>query len=128
MQAGEAGRPVLAAGMLKGIMSKMRYGMRRAANATAASRIIRECLTAGRYRRLRHFAQRMDERGLFWPDVLAVVNAPRRVRADGDDEFGRPRWIVAGTTTDGLTIEIVCVLERDEKGNVVVLITLYYEA
>jgi hypothetical protein len=71
-----------------------------------AVEIIRTCIKAGRYHRFAHFDERMDERGLFRPDVLAVVNAPDRVRADGRDDYGRNRWLIRGRTTDGLRIEL----------------------
>jgi len=67
----------------------------------------------------------MDERGLFWPDVLAVLDTPDAVRSGGRDRFGRAKWMISGTAVDGLSIEIVCVLDRDERGNVTVFITIY---
>lgn len=67
----------------------------------------------------------MAERGLFWPDVLAVLDAPRAVRDGGDDEIGRPKWLIEGTATDGRSIEMVCAVGIDEHGHAILFITLY---
>src|SRR5512137_2482304 len=87
--------------------------------------IIRRCVEQGRYRVLEHFTQRMDQRGLVWPDVLAVVDDPAEVRPGGPEEFGRAKWIINGTAADGLDVEIVCVLDHDEQGRLTVFITIY---
>jgi hypothetical protein len=88
---------------------------------------IRRSVAAGRWRMLVHFAQRMDERGLFWPDVLAVLDSPAAVEDEGADDFGRPKWKLAGRATDALELEIVCVLDTDAEGRVTVFITLYWK-
>jgi hypothetical protein len=93
--------------------------------ARRAWSIIRRCVEQGRYRVLEHFTQRMDQRGLVWPDVLAVVDDPAGVRPGGPEEFGRPKWIINGTAADGLEVEIVCVLDHDEQGRLTVFITIY---
>ncbi len=95
------------------------------AEARKALRTIRRCVAAGRYRLLPHFTERMDKRGLFWPDVLAVLDEPADVRDGGADRFDRPKWIVGGKTSDGLTVEIVCVLDVDENGDIALFITAY---
>jgi hypothetical protein len=95
------------------------------AEARNALSVIRKCVAAGRYTVLLHFVQRLDERGLFWPDVRAVLDDPSGVRYDGHDRYDRPKWIVAGDAADDLPIEIVCVLDEDERGNVTVFITIY---
>jgi len=99
------------------------YGMD--AKTRRALTIIRRCLSEERYRLTVHFRKRLGERGLVWPDVLAVVDAPDGVRGDGLDEYDRPRWIIGGTATDGLAIEIVCVLDTDDDGNFIVFVTVY---
>lgn len=86
---------------------------------------IQQSLAAGRYRVLAHFAQRMDERSLFWSDVLAVFDSPAEVRGQGLDQYERPKWVVGGRAADGLPLEIGCVLDVDDRGNVVVFITIY---
>jgi pentatricopeptide repeat protein len=93
--------------------------------AGRALMVIRACVAAGRYVALRHFLRRMDQRGLFWPDVLAVIDSPTGVRFDGRDDFDRPKWIISGTAADGVSIELVCVLDTDEAGDVTVFITVY---
>ena len=95
--------------------------------ARKALRTIHGCVADGRYRLLEHFVQRMDDRGLFWPDIQAVLNSALAVEDDGPDTFGRDKWRVRGQTTDRLDLEIVCVLDRDESGNLAVFITAYWE-
>ena len=95
------------------------------AQAREALRIIRQCVARGRYRLMRHFLQRMDERYLVWADILAVLDAPTEVRDAGPEELGRPKWIVAGTSADKLPLEVVCVLDTDEAGRLTVFITIY---
>lgn len=93
--------------------------------ATRALLTIRACVGAGRYRVLRHFTERMDQRGLVWGDVLAVLDAPGTVRDGGRDRFDRPKWLVSGTAADGEPMELVAALDVDERGRVTVFITLY---
>lgn len=93
--------------------------------ARKALALIRRCVACGRYLLLLHFTERMDERGLFWPDVLAVLDAPKGVRSGGLDRWERPKWLISGTTADELPMEVVCVLDEDERGNVTVFITVY---
>jgi len=95
------------------------------AEARRAGKVIRRCVAAGRYRALTHFTGRMDERGLFWADVLAVVDAPVDVRDGGPEQWGRPKWIVAGESSGGERLELVCVLDTDERGRETVFITIY---
>lgn len=88
---------------------------------------IRACVAEGRYRVLRHFTRRMDQRGLFWSDVLAVLDAPSRVRSAGDDDHGRPKWIIEGEAGDGLPLGIVCVLDRNDADELTLFITAYWD-
>ena len=74
---------------------------------------------------LTHFAQRMDERGLVWPDVLSVLDGPTGVRDGGPQRWGRPKWIVEGEAADGFSLSVVCVLDRDEAGRLTVFITAF---
>lgn len=87
--------------------------------------VIRRCLAEERYRVTLHFRQRMSERGLIWPDILTVVDFPADVRRGKRDEFGRAKWIICGPGADGLGVEMVCVLDVDERGQVTVLVTIY---
>ncbi len=95
------------------------------AKARKALGVIQKCVAAKRYIVLPHFVQRMDRRGFFWADVLAVIDGPGDVRFDGHDRFDRPKWIVSGETIDGLDVELVCAIDRDDRGNVTVFITIY---
>lgn len=97
------------------------------AEASKALSIIQKCIDDGRYRLLRHFTKQMDRRGLYWLDLLAVIDKPDSVEDDGLDRYDRPKWIVGGETADGLPVGIVCVLDRDERGDETVFITLYWE-
>ena len=87
--------------------------------------MIRGCVAAERYVVLPHFRQRLAERGFFWPDVLAVIDSPADVRFDGDDEFERPKWLIGGKADYGLPIELVCVMDTDDRGRLTVFITVY---
>jgi hypothetical protein len=95
--------------------------------ARNALRTIQRCISAGRYELATHFRQRMAQRGMLWPDVLATVDDPASVQADGADDWGRARWIMAGTAADGLPLELVCVLDRTDTGELVVFITIYWK-
>ncbi len=88
---------------------------------------IRRCLALERYRAGRHFIQRMDKRGLFWPDVLSVADSPAAVLDKGLDEFDRPKWLLVGNCTDGSPLSIVCALDTDAGGALTVFITIYWE-
>lgn len=93
--------------------------------ARKALRTIRACVEDGRYTVLTHFLERMDQRGLVWPDVQAVLDDPEAVQDGGQDRLGRPKWMIVGTAADGLELEIVCVLDQDERGELTVFITIY---
>lgn len=95
------------------------------AQARHALKVIRDCISADRFTLARHFQEQMDRRGFVWADILAVVDAPAEVRDGGPEDYGRPKWIVGGTAADGLRTEVVCVLDRDAKGDTTVFITLY---
>ena len=94
--------------------------------ARKALEIIRRCLADGRYLVSKHLIRRMDLRGLFWLDIEAAVESCHEVREYGHDPFGRPRWALAGNATDGLVLEIVCALDHDDAGNLIVFITVYW--
>ena len=89
--------------------------------------VIRACVASGRYRVLLHFVSRMDERGLFWPDVQSVISAPSAVEDGGEDDFGRPKWILTGRTTDNMDLTVVCVLDRDKRGHMTLFVTAYWK-
>lgn len=95
--------------------------------AAQAVEVIRECVEADRFRLTLHFRERMNMRGFLWLDVLVVIEDPDDVLDDGADLQGRPKWKLVGEATNGLTVEIVCVLDYDDDGNQTVFFTLYYE-
>jgi len=93
--------------------------------ARRALQTMRQCIAEDRYRVLQHFAERLDERGLFWSDVLVVFDDPADVRDGGPEKWGRPKWIVAGRSAGGDELELVCVIDTDADGKLVLLVTLY---
>jgi hypothetical protein len=95
--------------------------------ARRALATIRRCIAADRVRLMRHFRVRLAGRGLLWPDVLTVVDAPTGARSDGFDNEGRARWIITGTAADGTPMGMVCAIGRDDAGDLTVFITAYWE-
>jgi hypothetical protein len=87
--------------------------------------VVRRCVAAGRYVLLPHFTRRMDQRGFVWPDALLVLTEATRVQHNGLDHHGREKWIIGGTTADGVPLDMVCVLDTDEYGSITVFITAY---
>lgn len=85
--------------------------------------VIRECIEADRYALSVHFTERMELRGLFWPDVQAVIDDPQDIHSEGLDDYSRPKWIISGKAASGDEIEIVCAVEIDETETE--FITLY---
>ena len=67
----------------------------------------------------------MVKRGLFWPDVEAVIDDPEEVRSDGMDDYNRPKWAICGETATSGEIEIICAVEIDDTDTE--FITLYWE-
>jgi hypothetical protein len=57
--------------------------------------------------------------------VLAVLDDPTSLRHDSPDRWGRPKWIIAGKSAGGDDLELVCVLDRNEHGELTVFITIY---
>lgn len=96
-------------------------------DARNALRTIRRCLADGRYRLTRHFWVRLAERGAFWADVAAVIDAPASAKADGLDEAGRSRWIVSGKAADGAAMGLVCAIGRDDAGEMTVFVTGFWQ-
>jgi hypothetical protein len=93
--------------------------------------LIRECIEEERFALTEHFYQRMENRGLFWPDVQAVIDSPSDVRSQGMDDHNRPKWIIAGQAALGGEIEIVCAIETRKVGGKnssdTEFITIYWE-
>ncbi len=87
--------------------------------------VIRDCVAADHVIIKDHFLERLAERGLFWGDVLGVLESPDGIRDDGYDEYDRERWFLAGTVAGRYSAEILCVIDAD--GPTTVFITLYWE-
>ena len=90
-----------------------------------AIQTIRDCIEADRVIVKDHCAQRLAERGLFWGDVLCLLDSPTRVRSDGEDEFERERWFVSGRLAGDHAAEVLCVIDMD--GPTTVFVTVYWE-
>jgi len=54
-----------------------------------------------------------------------VIDSPADVRFAGRDEFDRPKWIIGGKADYGLPMELVCVIDTDDRGRFTVFITIY---
>jgi hypothetical protein len=95
--------------------------------------IVRDCIEADRFAVSRHFMERMHERALFWPDVLAVIDDPDEVHSDAMDDYNRPKWRIIGAAAGIADIEIVCAIEtvKNEAGedeeSETEFITLYWQ-
>lgn len=94
--------------------------------ARHAIQTIRRCVAAERYGLSAHCRQRLAERGLLWADLLGILDVPSAVKGGGNDEQGRPKWIIEGKTYDGLAVGVVCVIDRDEYGQLTLFITAYW--
>ncbi|MFM9957269.1 MAG: DUF4258 domain-containing protein [Phycisphaerales bacterium] len=97
------------------------------ADTRKAVSTIRRCVAADRVMLTRHFRVRLAERGVLWADVRAVVDAPASARVDGMDDAGRSRWIVEGRAADGVSMGLVCVIGRDDAGDLAVFVTAFWE-
>ena len=95
--------------------------------ARRALQTIRRCVATDRVRLTQHFRVRLTERGLVWPDLLTVMAEPADVKADGHDDWSRPRWIISGDAADGLAVKLVCVIGHDATGKLAVFITMHWE-
>lgn len=95
-------------------------------DARNALRTIRRCIEQNHVRLTQHFRIRLVERGVLWPDVLAVFDAPASMHGDGFDAAGRARWIVSGESADGVAMGLVCAIGRDHAGALTVFITIYW--
>lgn len=97
------------------------------AQARRVLSVIRRCIAKDRVRLTEHFRVRLTERGVLWADVLAMIDAPSGLRADGTDDNGRARWIVRGAATDGTSMGVVCAIGRDAGGALTVFVTAFWE-
>jgi hypothetical protein len=87
---------------------------------------VQEAVEAENYTVRDHFYDRMNLRGMFWPDVSAVVASPSNIRTDGTDEYGRERWFFKGMTTAQSEIEILVVFEGGSTGSPIFW-TIYWD-
>ncbi len=72
-------------------------------------RLILLCIDQSSFEFNDHFIQGLDRRGLFFADVLLMVQSPGTIRLDGDDEFGRQRVLLRGEVVGGEAELLVCV-------------------
>lgn len=66
----------------------------------------------------------MEQRGLFWPDVVSVFHEAASIRSGGTDRYGRSKWNIRGNAATDDGIEIVCAIEIDESETE--FVTLYW--
>ena len=85
---------------------------------------IRACVYEERYTIRQHVYERMAERGLMLPDLLALVEEPDEAAFDGLDQYGRERWMLSGTLGDGLAAELLVVLDSRPHAT---FFTIYWE-
>jgi hypothetical protein len=78
--------------------------------ARRALKEIQKRVAGGRYIVGPHFSQRMRERGVFWFEVKAIIDAPSSIRTDGKDDQDRDRWFLTGDTDAG-EVEMLLVLD-----------------
>ncbi len=63
------------------------------------------------------------------PVVIAGSPLPAHqcmIQSAGWPHHSREKWVVSGKAPDGENLEIVCVIDVDEIGRVVVFITVYW--
>lgn len=56
-----------------------------------------------------------------------LFESPTLARADGFDDAGRARWIVRGRAADGAAKGVVCAIGRDDRGELTVFVTAFWE-
>jgi hypothetical protein len=109
-----------------GLPSGLLFGILSEVTRARASSHVRKELDAENYVVRPHFYDRMNLRGMFWPDVLSIVEKPSAVRTDGVDQYGRERWYFRGMTTARAEVELLCVFENDGTDSVIFW-TIYWE-
>ena len=43
------------------------------------------------------------------------------------DRWNRPKWVLDGTVSGDLPIEVVCAIDEDDDGELTVFITIYWK-
>jgi hypothetical protein len=90
-----------------------------------ALELILRCIEQDRVILTRHFEQRMIQRGMFWGDLLVIIEQPSSAKRDGMDELGRERWLIAGRTFQGLPAELLCAIDIADPFTF--MVTIYWE-
>jgi hypothetical protein len=81
---------------------------------------IRDLVDRGQYRLTIHFRQRLAQRGVFWHDIIGILEEPDHIRGDGVDDEGGERWFISGSTDEG-DAEFLVVVDVDAK-----FVTIYW--
>lgn len=81
---------------------------------------IRNLVDQGQYRLTVHFRQRLARRGVFWHDIIGILDEPDQVRGDGVDDDGDERWFISGRTDEGAA-EFLVVVDAHAK-----FVTIYW--
>ena len=75
-----------------------------------------------------HFLERLDERSVYWVDVLRILSEPTRVIIDGVDDAGRTRCLVEGWAINvPRRIKFLAVIDQtDGHSPFTIFITVYW--
>lgn len=88
---------------------------------------IQECVESDRFVVTRHFSERLDERGVFWADVIGVVFEPTSVRSGGSDDRGRDKWLLEGVIEQVGSVVLVVAIDKTPDGTLSVFFTVYWQ-
>lgn len=105
-------------------MGKQRGGRRPPKHADALG-LARRCLDEGRYRDTRHVVERREQRSITLLEVKEVIRSGWQEAAKDDyrPEYGAWNYAVRGRTLDRRSLRVVISFERDETGELLLLIT-----
>ena len=73
--------------------------------------VIAACVESDDYTVRQHVFDRLADRHLTQPDLLALLCDPDHARGDGRDGRGRERWFLSGTLHDGTRAETLVVID-----------------
>lgn len=71
-----------------------------------------------------HFDRNLAKRGLFWSDLLTIIEFPIRMENQGMEDHGWPKWRIWGKAVDGSSAAVVVALQDDGHLR---LITIHWE-
>ncbi len=94
-----------------------------------ALRAVRAAAKAGAWRADPHLLKRLAQRGIGLVDVLAALQAARRIQPHDMLPLnpGGESWRVYGPDTDGRTLGMGVELVTDDDGDLMIIITVFVE-